>query len=260
VTEPLPQALAHAEKLGIAFDPTVAYWRGYYGGADGAEPIGMERVGVFGQALRSVGATGLWLDAGCGIGVIARRFRESGLRVCGIDMSVALLEEAQHVTGLPLVAHGQTPAREEHLLRSSVERTPYRDNQFDGAYASSVLEYVADLEIALSELHRIVRKGGYLIFNLPNAFSVFRITYALVRLPFHVLGRSWYFRLVPRWAYWKWEILKSLERSGWEPQRLTYYGAERRVPGVPHWVPARTRERLAMQPWAAAFVLIVARK
>jgi SAM-dependent methyltransferase len=252
---PLPQALTHSERLGLAFDPSVAFWRHYYEGAvDGREPRPTERLSVFRDALSSVGASGLWLDAGCGIGVMARHFREAGLRVCGIDMSTALLEEARQVTGLPLVATGDTPAGDEHLSRASVELTPFRDEQFDGVYSSSVLEYVADLEIALKELHRVVRKDGHLVFNMPNAFSIFRMTHALARLPLSVLGRSWYYGLVPRWAYWKWDLTKLLKRSGWEPLSFTYYEC------FPEWVPARARARLAVQPWASSFILIVARK
>jgi SAM-dependent methyltransferase len=253
--------LAHSEKLGLAFDPSVAYWRGYYAASGrGAEPRATERLGVFREALSSVRASGLWLDAGCGIGAMARQFRESGLRLCGIDMSAALLEEARRVTGLPLVAAEDVPPGEESLSRASVELTPYADGQFDGVYSSSVLEYAADLEVALRELHRVVRKGGHLVFNLPNAFSAFRIANAIRRQHLQPGGKSWYFRLVPRWAYWKWEITRSLERTGWQPLRLSYYGAESMSPSLPDWVPAGARARLAVQPWAASFVLLIARK
>jgi SAM-dependent methyltransferase len=255
----LPQVLEHSEKLGRAWDPSAAYWRSYYAGrADGTEPMGTERVSVFREGLGSVAASGLWLEAGCGIGVMARQFRESGLRMCAIDVSAELLEEAQGVTGLPLVAAGDLPPGDEYLARSAVERTPYPDEHFDGAYASSVLEYCADLGVALTELHRIVRTGGHLVFNMPNAFSVFRMTHALVRLPLRLTGRNWYYRLVPRWAYWKWDITKLLKLSGWEPLRFTYYGYEKMSPSVPEWVPGR--RRLAVQPWAGSFILVVARK
>jgi SAM-dependent methyltransferase len=251
--------LAHSEKNGLAWDASAARWRDYYAArADGREPDGTERLGVFREALSSVGTSGLWLEAGCGIGVMARQFRAAGLRICAIDVSAELLQEAQGVTGLPLVAAGETPPGDEYLTRSSVERTPFADEQFDGAYASSVLEYSADLDVALTELRRIVRTGGHLVFNMPNAFSVFRMTHALARLPKSVLGRSWYYRLVPRWAYWKWDITKRLERSGWEPLRFTYYGYEKMAPTVPDWVPGR--RRMAVQPWAGSFVLVVARK
>jgi SAM-dependent methyltransferase len=247
--------LAHSEKLGRAFDPSVAYWRSYYAGESAdAEPVGMERLRIFREALASVRAEGLWLEAGCGIGVMAREFRESGLRICGIDMSAALLEEAQGVTGLAVVGDGQAPPAEEHLRRASVDRIPYDAEHFEGAYASSVLEYAASLELALRELNRVVRRGGHLVFNLPNAFSIFRISHAIRR-------RSHpYYGLLPRWAYWKWDITTILERSGWERLSLTYYGAERNAPAVPGFVPEPQRQVLARWPWAASFVLVIARK
>ena len=98
------RALAHSEKCGTAFDWSVDYWHEYYTGGPAKEPVGAERLRVFGDALRAVGARGQWLDAGCGIGEMARHFRRAGLGVCGIDTSAALIEEAQRVTGLPLVA------------------------------------------------------------------------------------------------------------------------------------------------------------
>lgn len=255
IDTPLHDALGHSEKVGLAFDASGGYWRDYYGRQpEHAGPVRAERLAVFGEALNAVGARGLWLDAGCGAGQMARHFRESGLRVCGIDASAALLEQAQHVTGLPLVPPGHAPSRAEHLYRASVERTPYEDEQFDGAYSSSVLEYAASLELALAELHRVVRREGHLVFNLPNAFCVFRVLHALRH------RRNEYYRLVPRWAYWKWQLVRALKRSGWEPRWLQYYGAERNAPSLPGVVGPRLRRRMAAQAWAASFILVVARR
>jgi SAM-dependent methyltransferase len=230
-------------------DPSVTYWRGFY--TD--ELDGGERLRMFKAALAAVPASGLWLDAGCGIGMMTREFRASGLRVCGTDISAARLAEAQRLTGLPLLVDGRV-SDGEHLAEASVDRLPYGDGDFDGAYSSSVLEYVPSLERALSELHRVVRKDGHLVFNLPNAFSLFRIAYAIVR------RRSEYSRLVPRWAYWRWEITAALNRAGWEIERWSYYGAERSVPGIPVVVPLTARRRLGRHALAAPFVLVVARK
>ena len=230
-------------------DPSVAYWRGFY--TD--EWNGAERVRTFDRALSEVGATGHWLDAGCGIGMLTQHFRARGLRVTGVDISTARVTEAAALTGLPLLSDGMT-SDAEHLREASVDRLPYADASFDGAYSSSVLEYVPDLVAALSELNRVTRRGGHLIFNMPNAFSAFRMLYAVVR------RGSAYSKIVPRWAYWRWEIADALERSGWEPVAHRYYGAERDVPGLPVVVPERIRRPLCEQPWAAPFVLIAARK
>jgi SAM-dependent methyltransferase len=254
VTQRNTGTLEHSEKLGRAFDPSGGYWRDYYASdAHGAEPIGAERLQVFGEALAAVPAKGLWLEAGCGIGVMAREFRRAGLRVCGIDVSAKLLEEAQMVSALPIVPSGETASAEEHLCRASVDQTPYPDGHFDGVYSSSVLEYAADLELALVELRRVVKKDGHIVFNLPNAFSLFRMAHALRR------RKHPYYELVPRWAYWKWEILRKLERSGWGTLSLMFYGAERNAPTPPLFVPRGLRLTIASQPWAASFVLISAR-
>ena len=251
--ERLGQTLAHSEKLGRAFDQSAEYWRGYYEAEPGgAEPVGAERLRIFGEALTTVRARGLWLDAGCGIGVMAQHLRSGGVRICGIDMSAGLLAEAQRLTGLPLVADDSAP--EEHLRRASVARLPYAPEHFEGAYSSSVLEYVANLDLALAELNRVVRRGGYLIFNLPNAFSVFRIRHAIQ------YRRDPYYELVPRWAYWTWEVTAMLRSAGWLPERITFYGAEHNAPVVPQFVPERLRQRLSRSPLAASFVLFVARK
>ena len=231
-------------------DPSVAYWRGFY--TD--EWNGGERTRTFGRALQEVGATGHWLDAGCGIGMLTRYFRESGLRVTGVDISPARVGEAAALTGLPLLTDGKQGVDDEHVREASVDRLPYDAGFFEGAYSSSVLEYVPDLEAALAELHRVVRPRGHLVFNMPNAFSVFRMLYTIVR------RNSAYSHAVPRWAYWRWEIAQALERTGWELRKATYYGAERDVPGLPVFVPERVRRPLCEQAWAAPFVLFIAQK
>ena len=235
--------------MSLETDPSVRYWRGFYADARNGD----ERLRTFGEALASVSASGVWLDAGCGIGMLAREFRRAGLRVCGVDISEARLAEAVHTTGLPLLTDG-TPGPEEQLRRASVDRLPFEDARFDGVYSSSVLEYVPDLETALAELHRVVRPGGHLVFNMPNARSVFRRLYATLR------GNSAYSRVVPRWAYARDEILGALEMTGWDTQRVGHYGAERDVPGVPVFVPSAIRQPLTRRGWAAPFLLIVARK
>ena len=238
VSDTLTQALEQSERIGRVFDPGADFWQDFYA----HDPNGADRLRVFDAALASIGARGRWLDAGCGIGVMVRHFRAAGLRVWGIDMAAQLLDEAQRVTDLPLVADARRYDG-EHLVRAPVERLPYGDAQFDGVYSSSVLEYVADIGLALTELGRVVRTGGHLVFSLPNAFSVSRIAHALRGRP------DRYFEMVPRWAYWRWEIVRELRRAGWDAQRFSYFGETRRLRG-----------RIAKQPWGAFFVLVVARR
>jgi SAM-dependent methyltransferase len=233
----LPPQDHSEEQVRIAFDGSAAFWRRFY-----ADPSrSAERLRVFREALRSVEASGLWLDAGCGIGVMAQQFRASGLGVCGVDVSATLLHEAREITGLPLARGGRASER-EHLCQASVERLPYDDGHFDGAYACSALEYAHDLESALRELRRVVRTDGHLVFNLPNALSVVRMARALVRR-----GRA-YLGPVPRWAYWPWEIRRLLDDAGWRTQATSYYRE------------GALRGPLDSRRLVASFVLITARK
>lgn len=47
---------------------------------------------------------------------------------------------------------------------------PYRDEYFDGAIASEVLEHVFWAQEWLNEVHRILKPGGYLILTCPFMF------------------------------------------------------------------------------------------
>jgi SAM-dependent methyltransferase len=234
----LGPVLTHSDRVRKAFNPGSTYWRDFYA----KDPEGAERLQIFREALLSVEARGLWLDAGCGIGMLAQQFRDAGLRVCGVDVSEGLLRSAADLTGLE-VAEAGPPPQGEHLYRTPVERLPYHDEHFDGVYSASVLEYVVNLELALGELHRVVKRDGHLVFSMPNAFSVFRML--------HVLRgrRDGYFDLVPRWAYWGWELTRLLARAGWTPLGSSYFSGGARAPG-----------RLADLPCFAKYVLIVARR
>ena len=234
----LGSALVHADYVRRAFDPGAEYWRGYYS----RDPEARERLQAFTEALDSVHARGAWLDAGCGIGVMARQLRRPDLRIWGVDASPDLLGRASAVTGLPISTEARAPL-EEHLYLGPVEQLPYEDETFEGVYSSSVLEYVASLDLALAEFRRVVRMDGHLIFSMPNAFSVFRIAQALRGRP------DGYFRLVPRWAYWRWELRAALARTGWRTVSSRYFGGNRRL-----------RRHLAAAPFAAMFTLVVARK
>jgi len=55
---------------------------------------------------------------------------------------------------------------------ASVEYLPFRDNVFDYAVASHVIEHVNDPSKALSELARVVRKGSRVMIRVPNFLNV----------------------------------------------------------------------------------------
>lgn len=68
---------------------------------------------------------------------------------------------------------------EEHLpgelikgiLNENLECLTFSDNSFDVVITSEVLEHVSDLNRALIEIKRVLKKGGYHIFTIPVDFE-----------------------------------------------------------------------------------------
>lgn len=97
------------------------------------------------------------MDLGCGAGHLtadlARDVDRAG-RVIGLDRQRAMLaatSDRLHDAGL---------AGTCDLALADAVALPIRDGACDGAVAVQVLEYVADVDGALAELHRVLRVGG----------------------------------------------------------------------------------------------------
>ena len=94
------------------------------------------------------------LDLGSGPGLLAvdllRQIGPQG-RLEGIDLSATMLALAQRRCSARANARFQG---------GSVTTLPYPDASFDVAVSIQVYEYVEDLDLALRELHRVLRPGG----------------------------------------------------------------------------------------------------
>ncbi len=94
------------------------------------------------------------LDLGSGPGLLAvdllRQIGPQG-RLEGIDLSATMLALAQRRCSARANARFQA---------GSVTTLPYPDASFDVAVSIQVYEYVEDLDLALRELHRVLRPGG----------------------------------------------------------------------------------------------------
>ncbi len=94
------------------------------------------------------------LDVGVGPGLLAHDLAclvgTTG-RVVGLDLSPAMVEVA--ATRL-----AELPQAEARLGEATALDLP--DASFDATVSTQVLEYVADVPLALAELHRVLRPGG----------------------------------------------------------------------------------------------------
>ncbi|MCC7077301.1 MAG: methyltransferase domain-containing protein [Acidimicrobiia bacterium] len=93
------------------------------------------------------------LDAGCGEGQVGRMLSAAGATVVGCDASAAQMgvagERSDPRAGPVLL-----------LTRGAVEALPVRDGVVDAVVVVLVLEHVADLDVAISEIARVTRVGG----------------------------------------------------------------------------------------------------
>jgi ubiquinone/menaquinone biosynthesis C-methylase UbiE len=96
------------------------------------------------------------LDVGCGKGRFARVFQEQepAAEIWGLDISEEML---RHVP-----AAIQTRA-------GSMTELPFEDGFFDGAYATESLEHAVEIEKAVREICRVVKRGGRIAIIDKNA-------------------------------------------------------------------------------------------
>jgi len=99
------------------------------------------------------------LDVGCGLGLYVRRLRELAAEVHGVDIDPAKVQQASQT--LPNIREG------------SAEALPYADGFFDLVLLHEVLEHVPDDVKAVSEAHRVLRRGGRIMVFAPNRWYPF---------------------------------------------------------------------------------------
>ena len=92
------------------------------------------------------------LDAGCGTGRYLSELGDRGARVIGIDLSPAMLDRARDLT--------------QRLARADIRAMPFAAMSIDLVVCGLALGDVAELELALSEIARVLRPGGRVIYSV----------------------------------------------------------------------------------------------
>ena len=115
------------------------------------------------------------LDACCGTGDLALEAERQGGQVVGLDFSERMLERARR------------KSQTVEWLQGDLLALPFEGGSFDAATVGFGVRNVADLELGLRELRRVLRPGGRL--------AILEITQPRGRLkPFFGL---WFDRVVP---------------------------------------------------------------
>ena len=127
------------------------------------------------------------LEVGVGAGSDYVNWLRGGAQAFGVDLTSAAMQlTREHAT-----LEGLTP----RLIRTDCELLPFDDCTFDIVYSYGVIHHSPDTSHAVSEIHRVLRRGGIakvMIYHTPSitAFLLWTV-HCLLKL------RPW---RSPRWA------------------------------------------------------------
>jgi SAM-dependent methyltransferase len=99
------------------------------------------------------------LDAGCGVGMYAERFRQFSPHVTGVEIDPAAASEA----------HARIP----RVTVAPAEALPFTDRSFDIVFSHEVIEHVVDDRQAAVEMARVLAVGGRILLFCPNRLYPF---------------------------------------------------------------------------------------
>lgn len=106
-------------------------------------------------------ATGTVLEIGFGSGLSLEHYPASVTRIIAVEPNAGMREKAGPRV-LDLMRRGSTAQVE--LLDASAERLPIEDRSVDAVLSVLTLCSVSDLGKSLSEIHRVLKPGGKLLF------------------------------------------------------------------------------------------------
>jgi 2-polyprenyl-3-methyl-5-hydroxy-6-metoxy-1,4-benzoquinol methylase len=123
------------------------------------------------------------LDIGCNDGSLVKAFSNKDCNVCGCDVSQEALSKAP-------------PEIFNLLSRLDVTRDAlsFGDEEFDLVTMVDVIEHFPEFEWTLSEVHRVLKKDGYVYVSTPSPLSS---VFSACRDPTHVNvhGKRFWIRL-----------------------------------------------------------------
>lgn len=133
-----------AEPANDLWETNAGWWIERF--TDGADPEYTEQ--IIPLAVGELSGRTRILDVGCGDGQIARHLAATGATVVGVDPTWNQLTVAAERAGGPAYA------------RAAAAALPFADASFDAVVACLVFEHIDDLDGAVAEVARVLRRGG----------------------------------------------------------------------------------------------------
>lgn len=94
------------------------------------------------------------LDIGCGNGLLLKELIKT---------------HKAHYYGVDVYSNSKTPYR--YKRADITKKLPFQNASFDCVILGEVIEHVPDPDFVLTEIHRVLKRGGYLIVSTPNLVS-----------------------------------------------------------------------------------------
>ena len=119
------------------------------------------------------------LDIGCGDGLVTKLMlskRSLKYLNTGVDLNVREVKKA-----IKLQVY-------KKCLVANVYNLPFQDDSFKTVFSNSVIEHIPDLSKAISEMSRVLKKGGMFVITVPSPFLEKYL------IGTHIFG-SWYGKL-----------------------------------------------------------------
>lgn len=143
------------------------------------------------------------LEIGCGSGHLTRRMAERGVDIIGIDAN----SQAGEVAG------------SDRVRTMRAEQLEFEDDAFDALVSVHAIEHIPALEMALSEMARVLRPGGRALFIYPAEPVM-----GLYAIPTSIIlhGSPLKAREVHCQKLWPAKLTRMVEPLGWVPTHTEF--------------------------------------
>lgn len=144
------------------------------------------------------------LDAGCGIGLYSLTLAKRGYTVHGIDTDEEKINRAKNL------AHSlNIDIDTVSFDAANLCQLPIKAERYDRIICSDVIEHIKDDDMAVSELARVLKKGGILVLSVPSVMS-------LSKKMEDQFGHA-------RYGYSKDQLISLIERNGLKGEQCIGY-------------------------------------